>query len=228
LNYGLNLACGIDDEWRVCRRELNRDNLRGWRRGVYIPRRKHAASPVTFLRWQPVCRSDCDDACRGDDRKNHEPMQRQDVPILPCFDRDSRRLGRRQVSTRYFNSQFLLPRGTDFEKAAASIYVAVKYNRKKQPISDFMPENIADWHSRARDAKITDLDDLPRGDGKVAFVRHRFEAGSLHKQGYELQAVTTDSDNDGNAFLVTITLSANSRKALNAAEPAYMAILGKY
>jgi hypothetical protein len=131
-------------------------------------------------------------------------------------------------STRYFNSQFLLPKGTDFEKAAAKIWVAAIYNRKKQPISDFMPESIADWHSRAKDAKITDLDDLPRGDGKVAFVRHQFEAGSLHEQGYELQAVTTDGDNDGNEFLVTITLSANSLKALKAAEPAYLAMLGKY
>jgi hypothetical protein len=131
-------------------------------------------------------------------------------------------------ATRHFNSQFLLPKGADFEKAAAKIYAAVIFNRKKRPISDFMPESIADWHSRANDAKITDLDDLPRGDGKAAFVRHRFEAGSLHEQGYELQAVTTDSDNDGNEFLVTITLSANSRKALKAAEPAYLAILGKY
>jgi hypothetical protein len=133
-----------------------------------------------------------------------------------------------RVATRYFNSQFLLPKGIEFERAAAKIYVAVKYNRKKQPISDFMPENIADWHSRAKDAKITDLDDLPRGDGKVVFVRHQFEAGSLHEQGYELQAVTTDSDDDGNEFLVTITLSANSQKDLKAAEPAYLAILGKY
>ena len=131
-------------------------------------------------------------------------------------------------ATHHFNSQFLLPQGAGFEKAAAKIYVAVIYNRKKQPISDFMSENIADWHSRAKDAKITDLDDLPRGDGKVAFVRHQFEAGSLREQGYELQAVTTDNDNDGNEFLVTITLSANSRKALKAAEPAYLAILGKY
>jgi len=43
-----------------------------------------------------------------------------------------------------------------------------------------------------------------------------------------LQAVTTDSDDDGNEFLVTITLSANSQKDLKAAEPAYLAILGKY
>lgn len=133
-----------------------------------------------------------------------------------------------EEATRYFNSQFLLPKGIDFEKAGAKIYVAVKYNRKKQPISDFMPENIADWRSRAKDAKITDLDDLSRGDGKSAFVRHRFEAGSLREQGYELQAVTTDSDKDGNEFFVTIALSANSREAEKAAEPAYLAILGKY
>ena len=131
-------------------------------------------------------------------------------------------------ATRYFNSQFLLPKGIEFERAVAKIYVAVKYNRKKQPISDFMPENIAYWQSLAKDAKITDLDDLPRGDGKVAFVRHQFESRSLHEQGYELQAVTTDSDDDGNEFLVTITLSANSQKDLKAAEPAYLAILGKY
>jgi hypothetical protein len=131
-------------------------------------------------------------------------------------------------STRYFNSQFLLPKGSDFEKAAAKIYVAVKFNRKKQPISDFMPANIAEWRSQAKDAKIIDLDDLSRGEGKPAFVRHQFEAASLHEQGYELQAVTTDGDTDGNEFFVTITLSANSQAAMKAAEPAYLAILSKY
>src|SRR5476651_2288479 len=65
-------------------------------------------------------------------------------------------------ATRYFNSQFLLPKGTDFEKATAKISVAVIYNRKKQPISDFMPEHIAYWHGLAKDAKVTDLGDLPR------------------------------------------------------------------
>jgi hypothetical protein len=131
-------------------------------------------------------------------------------------------------STRYFNSQFLLPKGSDFEKAPAKIYVAVIFNRKKQPISDFMPANTADWRSRAKDAKIIDLDDLSRGDGKPAFVRHQFEAASLHQQGFELQAATTDGDTDGNEFIVTITLSADSREAMKAAEPAYLAILSRY
>lgn len=131
-------------------------------------------------------------------------------------------------ATAYFNSQFLLPQGVDFDRAQAKIYVAVRYNRNKQPISDFVPEAMADWRSRAKDAKITRLDDLPRGDGKPVFERRRFEAKSLKEQGYELQAVTTDGDNDGNQFIVTITLSANSRNALQAAEPAYLAILRKY
>ena len=131
-------------------------------------------------------------------------------------------------ATRHFNSQFLLPTGVDFDKSAVKIYVAVVYNRKKQPISDFMPDQLAEWRSRAKGAKITDLDDLPRGDGKPAFVRHQFEAASLHEQGYELSAVTTDGDTDGNEFIVTITLSANSAKALQSASAAYQAILSKY
>jgi hypothetical protein len=48
------------------------------------------------------------------------------------------------------------------------------------------------------------------------------------EQGYELQSVTTDGDKGGNEFIVTITLTANSRQALQAAEPAYLAILRKY
>lgn len=131
-------------------------------------------------------------------------------------------------ATRHFNSQFLLPRGVDFEKSPVKIYVAVVYNRKKQPISDFVPDHLAEWRSRAKGAKIADLDELPRGDGKPAFVRYQFEAASLREQGYELEAVTTDTDTDGNEFIVTITLSANSAKALQSASAAYQAILSKY
>jgi hypothetical protein len=131
-------------------------------------------------------------------------------------------------ATKYFNSQFLLPKGLDFEKAPAKIYIVVRYNRDKQPISDFMPDSIEDWKSRAKDGKISKLDDLPRGGGKPAFQRHQFDAPSLDEQGYEFQSVTIDGDKDGNQFVVTITLSANTRAAFKAAEPAYLAILSKY
>jgi hypothetical protein len=131
-------------------------------------------------------------------------------------------------ATDYFKVQMLLPKGLDFDKAPAKIYVVVRYNRNKQSISDFLPDSIADWKGRAKDAQITRLDDVARGAGKPAFMRHSFEAKSLAEQGYEFQSVTTDGDKDGNEFVVTITLSANSRAAYKAAEPAYLAILSKY
>jgi hypothetical protein len=122
----------------------------------------------------------------------------------------------------------LLPKNVEFDQAPAKIYVMARYNPKKQPISEFLPDTIKDWRGRAKDSKITKLEDLARSNGKPAFVRNQFEARSLKEQGYELQAATTDSDKDGNEFIVTITLSANSRDALKSAEPAYLAILGKY
>ena len=131
-------------------------------------------------------------------------------------------------ATDYFKVQMLLPKNVEFDKAPAKIYAMARYNRNKQPISDFLPDIIKDWRSRAKDAKIARLEDLPRGNGAAAFVRRQFEARSLKEQGYELQAVTTDSDKDGNEFIVTITLSADSSNALKSAEPAYLAILGKY
>lgn len=130
-------------------------------------------------------------------------------------------------ATDYFKAVMLLPKGQDFERAPAKIYAVARYNPKKQPIGDFLPESIKDWKSRAKDAKIERLADLPR-NGKPAFMRHRFEARSLTEQGYELQAVTTDTDKDGNAYIITITLSANTAAAFKAAEAAYQAILDKY
>lgn len=130
-------------------------------------------------------------------------------------------------ATNYFKAVFILPNGMSFDDAPAKIYAVAVSNREKKPISVFLPNAIKDWKSRSKDAKITRLDDLPRA-GKPAFIRHQFEAPRLKEQGFELQAVTTDGDKDGNDFIVTITVSANSRDALKKAEPAYRAILEKY
>jgi hypothetical protein len=131
-------------------------------------------------------------------------------------------------ATRHFNAIILVPKGVEFNDAKAVIYALALFNRDKQPISTFLPDAVDDWKSRAKDGKITNQPDLSRGAGKAAFIRRTFEAPSLAEQGYEHQAVTADGDKDGNQFIVTITLSANSRDALLAAEPAYLAVLGKY
>jgi hypothetical protein len=130
-------------------------------------------------------------------------------------------------ATNYFKAVFMLPSGMSFDDAPAKIYAIAVVNREKKPISVFLPDTIKDWKSRAKGAKVTRLDDLPRA-GKPAFIRHQFEAPRLKEQGFELQAATTDGDKDGNEFIVTITVSANSREALKKAEPAYRAILEKY
>jgi hypothetical protein len=130
-------------------------------------------------------------------------------------------------ATNYFKAVFMLPSGMSFDAAPAKIYAIAVSNREKKPISVFLPDMVKDLKSRSKGAKVTRLDGLPR-PGKPAFVRHQFEAPRLKEQGFELQAATTDSDNDGNEFIVTITVSANSREALKKAEPAYRAILEKY
>jgi hypothetical protein len=130
-------------------------------------------------------------------------------------------------ATDYFKAVFMLPSGKSFDDAPAKIYAITVVNRDKKPIDVFLPDMIKDWKSRSKSAKVTRLDDLPRA-GKPAFIRHQFEAPRLKEQGFELQAATTDADKDGNEFIVTITLSANSREALKKAEPAYRAILEKY
>ena len=131
-------------------------------------------------------------------------------------------------ATRHFNAIILVPKGVAFNDAKAVIYAITIYNRDKDPIAKYLPDAVKDWKSRAKNAKIEQLPDLPRGTGKQAFIRRSFEGPGLKEQGFELQAVTSDGDKDGNEFIVTITLSANSKDALKSAEPAYLAILGKY
>jgi hypothetical protein len=131
-------------------------------------------------------------------------------------------------ASEYFGAQMLLPRGVEFDKAPAKIYAAVRFNPKQQPIADFIPDALAQWREAAKDAKITRLSTMSRAGRKPPYERHRFEAPTLDEQGFELQAVTGDTDADGNHFIVTIVLSANSAAALKSAEPAYLSILSRY
>src|SRR5438270_628575 len=62
-------------------------------------------------------------------------------------------------ASNYFKAQMLLPTNIDFEKAPAKIYAVVRYNRDKKPISDFLPDSIKDWKSRAKDARISKLEE---------------------------------------------------------------------
>jgi hypothetical protein len=123
--------------------------------------------------------------------------------------------------------QMLLPKAQDFEKAPAKIYALVRYNKDKQSVSVITRDTYRDWKERSAKAKVAKLADVARTSGKPAFERHRFEAQELDEQGFE-QTALADSDKDGNAFVVILVLSANTRDAYKASEAAYLSLLKAY
>jgi hypothetical protein len=131
-------------------------------------------------------------------------------------------------ASRELGVQMFLPKGVDFEKAPAKIYVLVRYNKDKQPVSFVAKDTYGDWKQRAKNAKVAKLADVARANGKLAFERHQFEAPKLEEQGFETTALALDSDKDGNSFFVVVCLSANTREAYKSAEAAYLSILKAY
>jgi hypothetical protein len=49
-----------------------------------------------------------------------------------------------KAASQHFRAVILVPKGVRFDDADAVIYAVAKYNRKKQPISDFLPDGDAD------------------------------------------------------------------------------------
>jgi hypothetical protein len=131
-------------------------------------------------------------------------------------------------ATHELRVQMLLRKGEDFEKAPAKIYVLVRYNKDKKPVSAITQDTYRDWKNRAKTAKVGKLPEVSRANGKPAFERHVFEAPKLEEQGFETTALAADTDKDGNSFVVIVCLSANTREAFKAAEPAFISILKAY
>jgi hypothetical protein len=75
---------------------------------------------------------------------------------------------------------------------------------------------------------VAKLTDVARTNGKPAIERHQFEAPELDAQGYEEVALAPDGDKDGNAFVLVLCLSADTREAFKASEAAYLSILKAY
>lgn len=133
-----------------------------------------------------------------------------------------------EEASRELGVQMLLPKGQDFEDAPAKIYVLVRYNKNKQPVSAITRETYIDWKTRAKNGKVAKLADVVRVNGKPAFERHQFEAPQLKGQAFETTALVADRDKDGNAYVVVVCLSADTREAYNSAEAAYLSILKAY
>jgi hypothetical protein len=133
-----------------------------------------------------------------------------------------------EAASRRNNVTMLIPKGQTFGSAEAIIYVAVRVNADKEPLATLVTREQEGWKKRIPDATITRLPDVPRADEKGAFMQYRYEAPSLKSQGFERVATTTDTDKDGNDFMVAIVITALNKKALDAAEAAFLSILRQY
>ena len=132
------------------------------------------------------------------------------------------------AATTKLKVRVLVPRGRTYDNAEALIYANVRFNPEKKSVADFIAEDEAHWRSSTPDAKITPLPDVVRANGKEPFRMREFEAPSRKSQPFERVATTTDTDKDGNAYLVGVVLTALSRKGLMAAEQAYLSVLKAY
>lgn len=121
--------------------------------------------------------------------------------------------------------QMLVPRGTNFHDARAVIYVRVSLKDKGQPLSDFIRVSQERWRQAVADTKISKLPPVERGNGKGAFEPFRYENPSRPQQPFELVAFGTDTDKDGNDFILTVVMSGKDQKVIEQAQASYLELL---
>jgi hypothetical protein len=122
--------------------------------------------------------------------------------------------------------QIMVPKGQSFATAEPLIYVQVFYQTDKaQTLADFARASNARWLAANPKAKITELPAVERANGKPAFLRFAFDNPGKAQQAYEVGALGTDSDKDGNSSVLNVVMSGNGKAALDRADAAYTAFL---
>lgn len=124
--------------------------------------------------------------------------------------------------------QMLIPRGMTFHDARAVIYVRVAVKDKDQPLSDFIRVSQERWRQSVADTRISKLPPVERGNGKAAFEPFRYENPSRPQQPFELVAFGTDTDKDGNDFILTVVMSGKDQKAIEQAQNSYLELLRRH
>lgn len=121
--------------------------------------------------------------------------------------------------------QVMVPSGTTFGNAEALIYVKVSPQQEQQPLADFIRVSQERWRANAPDSRITPLAEIARENGKSPFLPFRYETPSLPQQAHEIVAFGTDTDKDGNGYMLMVVMTGRSKKALEQADKPYKAFL---
>jgi hypothetical protein len=117
--------------------------------------------------------------------------------------------------------QIYVPRGRTFADAEALIYVEVTYNDDQRSLEAFIETSQARWRAAVGAASIDPLPSEPRRNAAPAYQLFRYHTPGRPQQAHEIVAFGRDADRAGDAFFVMVVLTAATRAAIDANEPAY-------
>jgi hypothetical protein len=122
--------------------------------------------------------------------------------------------------------QIIVPKGQTFATADPLIYVQVFYHPdKQQTLVDFARTSNARWIAANAKSKVSEMPAVERTNGKPAFLRFSFENPGKAEQAFEVGAFGTDTDKDGNEFVLDVVMSGSSKEALDRSDAAYLSLL---
>jgi len=124
--------------------------------------------------------------------------------------------------------QMLVPSGLNFHDARAVIYVRISSKDKDQPLAEFIRISQERWRQAAADTKISKLPVVERGNGKGTFEPFRYENPKSPQQPLEVVAFGTDTDKDGNDFVLTVVMAGKDQKAIEQAQDSYLELLRRH
>ena len=133
-----------------------------------------------------------------------------------------------EFAERTMHMKVLVRDGQTFASTDVFILATVLPNLDDVSIADHVFRGQKYMRLQVPDLKIKALPDIARAKGKAGFLVYQYEKPNSTKRRFERIATTMEKDKDGNAFVVGISLTADSADALQAAEAAYLDILRRY
>jgi hypothetical protein len=133
-----------------------------------------------------------------------------------------------EFAERTMHMKVLVRDGQSFAAADVFILATVLPNLDNVSISDHVFRGQKYMRLQVPDLKIKALPDIARAKGKAGFQVYQYEKPGAEKRRFERIATTMEKDKDGNAFVVGISLTADSAEALQAAEASYLEVLRQY
>jgi hypothetical protein len=120
-----------------------------------------------------------------------------------------------------------LPPGKTFRNAPAMIYGEARYNVDKLPLAQWVSNSDKGWLEAGDGAKVEELPAGDLGAGKREVIVHRYN-NPIRDQPIEIIGYFAETDDDGNPFVVRLSLNGLSAKAVEDARPIFEEVLKSY